>query len=65
MSVRELLVNSRILAPGEIYGARDNPIAPRLMSMFGVIFFVLYILYRQQPTRSLKSYIYWLFFAPG
>jgi hypothetical protein len=57
--------NDRVLTPGEIYGARDNPIGPGLMSLSREDFFVLYMLYRQQPTRSLKSYVYWLFCCTG
>jgi hypothetical protein len=33
--------------------------------MSGEDFYVLYILYRQQPTLSLKSYVYWLLCCTG
>jgi len=62
---RELEENDRVLTPEEIYLARDNPIGPGSMSMSREDFFVLYMLYRQQPTRSLKSYVYWLFCCTG
>jgi len=53
------------IAPDEIYLARSNPIGPGSRSMSGEDFFVLYILYRQEPTRSLKSYVNWLFCCTG
>ncbi len=62
---QELVENDQVLTPGEIYGARDNPIRPGLMSMSREDFCVLYMLYRQQPTQSLKSYVYWLFCCMG
>ena len=58
---QDLVENDQVLAPGEIYGA--HPIGPVSMSMSGEDFSVLNILYRQQPTRFLKSYVYWLFFC--
>ena len=58
---RQLMENERILMPDEIYLARSNPIGPGSKSMSGEDFFVLYILYRQEPTWSLKSYVNWLF----
>ena len=61
----ELIENDRVLPPEEIYMARVNPIGPGSRSMSGEDFFVLYILYRQQPTRSLKSYVYWLLCCTG
>jgi hypothetical protein len=51
---RELIENDRVLPPEEIYMACVNPIGPGSRSMSGEDFYVLYILYRQQPTRSLK-----------
>jgi hypothetical protein len=62
---RELIKNDRVLAPEEIYGAWGNPIGPGSMIMSGEDFYVLYLLYRQQPTRLLKSYVYWLFCCRG
>jgi hypothetical protein len=62
---RELLKNDQVLVPEEIFMARDNPIGPESKSMSGDDFFILYILYRHQPTRSLKSYVYWLFCCMG
>jgi len=50
----ELIENDRVLPPEEIYTARVNPIRPGTRSMSGDDFFVLDILYRQQPTRLLK-----------
>ena len=62
---RELMENERVLAPEEIYLARANPVGPGSRSMSEEDFFLLYMLYRQQPTRSLKSYAYWLFCCTG
>ncbi len=62
---QELIENDRVLAPEEIYGAQDNPIGPGSTIMSGEDFYVLYLLYRQQPTWSLKSYVYWLFCCTG
>jgi hypothetical protein len=42
-----------------------NSIGLGSKSMSGEDFFVLYILYWQQPTQSLKSYVYWLFCCMG
>ncbi len=61
----ELIENDQVLVPEEIYMACANPIGPGSMSMSGEDFFVLNILYRQQPTRSLKSYVYWLLCCMG
>jgi hypothetical protein len=52
---RELMENEHILAPEEIYLACNNPIGPGSRIMSNEDFFLLYNLYRQQPTRSLKS----------
>ncbi len=62
---RELVENDRVLTPKEVYLTRDISIAPGSMSMSGEDFVVLYMLYRQHPTRSLKSYVYWLFCCMG
>ncbi len=62
---RELMDNERVLVPEEIYLARNNPIGPGSRSMSKEDFFLLYILYRQQPTWLLKSYVYWLFCCTG
>ena len=62
---RELMENERVLLPEEIYLARDIPVGPGSSSMSEEDFFVLYMLYRQEPKRSLKSYVYWLFCCTG
>jgi hypothetical protein len=62
---RELMENERVLTPEEVYMARAHPIGPESRSMSGDDFYVLYILYWQQPTRSLRSYVYWLFCCTG
>ncbi len=62
---RELIENNRVLVPEEIFLGWDNPISPGLKSMSGEDFYVLYILYRQEPTRSLKSYVYWPYYYMG
>jgi hypothetical protein len=62
---RELTEKGRILAPDEIVMGRDHPIGPGSKTMSGEDFYVLYILYRQEPTRSLKSYVFWLNYYTG
>jgi hypothetical protein len=63
---RELIENNRVLAPEEIFLGQDNPIlGPGSKTMSGEDFYVLYILYQQEPTRSLKSYVYWLYYYMG
>jgi hypothetical protein len=62
---RELMENERVLTPEEIYLACNNPIGLGSRIMSEEDFFLLYILYQQQPTRSLKSYVYWLFCCTG
>ncbi len=62
---RELMENARILVPEEIYLARINPIGPGSRSMSNEEIFILYLLYRQDPMWSLKSYVYWLFCCMG
>jgi hypothetical protein len=57
----ELMENSHILTPEEILLALSLPIGPGSRSMSDEEIFILYLLYRQDPTRSLKSYVYWLF----
>ncbi len=61
----ELMENSRILAPEEILMARSLPIGLGSQSMADEDIFILYLLYWQDPTRSLKSYVYWLFCCTG
>ncbi len=61
----ELIENNQVLAPEETFLGRDNPIGPGLKSMSGEDFYVLYILYWQEPTRLLKSYVYWLYYYTG
>ena len=60
---RELMENEHVLAPDEKYlnGASGSLVGPGSRSMSDEDFFVLYMLYCQEPTRSLKSYQYWLF----
>jgi hypothetical protein len=61
----ELMDNERVLAPEEKYMACTHPIGMGSRSMSGEDFYVLYILYRQQPTWLLRSYVYWLFCCMG
>jgi hypothetical protein len=63
--VHELMENSRILAPEEILMACGLPIGPGSQSMTDEDIFILYLLYWQDPTWSLKSYVYWLFCCTG
>ncbi len=59
---RELMENDCVLSPEEILMGRDNPIVPGSKSMSCEDFYVFYILYRQEPKQSLKSYVYWLYY---
>jgi hypothetical protein len=58
----ELMENDRVLTLDEIYIAHDIAIGPGSKTMAEE---VLYQLYWQEPTRSMKSYIYWLFCCTG
>jgi hypothetical protein len=58
---RELMENEHVLVPEEIYMAHAHPISPGSRSISREDFYMLYILYRQQPTRLLRSFVYWLF----
>ncbi len=51
----ELMENDRVLTPNKIYNARDIAIGPGSKTMIKEEMFVLYQLYREDPTRSLKS----------
>jgi transposase len=62
---RELMENGRVLPPEKIFMNQDHPIGPGSLSMSGEDFYVLYFLYRQEATRSLKSYVYWLHYYTG
>ena len=61
----ELMENDRVLVLEEIFMGWNNPIRPGSKSMSSESFYVLYILYWQEPTRSLKSYVYWLYYYMG
>ena len=63
---RELMENERVLAPDEKYLAHaTNLVGPGSRSMSDEDFFLLYMLFLQEPMRSLKSYVYWLFCCTG
>ena len=57
----------RVLAPKDIYKRRSDrtPSGPGVLTLTDDDAFVLYRLYRQNPTRSLISYINWLFYYTG
>ncbi len=61
----EIMENAGVLTPEELYLTRANPIGLGSRCMSNEDFFMLYILYPQEPTRSLKSYEYWLFCCRG
>ncbi len=61
----ELMKNECVLVPEEIYMACAHPIGPGSRSMSGEDFYMLYILYRQQPTWLLRSSMYWPFCCKG
>ncbi len=54
-----------ILLPEEIYMACVNLIRPGSRIMSNEEIFIHYLLYWQDPTWSLKSYVYWLFCCTG
>jgi transposase len=62
---KELNLNGRVLRPEEIFANRSMPRGPGSKSMTKEDGFVIYMLYRQNPSRSLKSYVYWLCFLTG
>ena len=61
----ELLMEGRVIAPRDIYRNRQLPIGPGVYTLDTIDSFVLYRLYKKQPTRSLKSYVNWLFYYTG
>lgn len=63
----ELLTEGIILDPKEIYERRtgDLPSGPGSRSLDDGDCFVLYQLYRKDPSRSLKSYVNWLYYFTG
>ena len=46
----ELMENDQVLAPVEICMGPNHPVRPGSMSMSGEDFYVLYILYHQEPA---------------
>ena len=62
---KELLSNGHVDAPEDIYKDRSGPSGPGSISLCAEDSFVLYQLYRGKPTRSLKSYVSWLFYHTG
>jgi hypothetical protein len=61
----ELMENSCILVPEEILMACGLPFVPGSGSMTDEDIVILYWLFWQDPTQSLKSYVYWLFCCTG
>ena len=61
----EIVTLGRIRSPGEIYRERQGPTGPGSICMDAIDWFVLYRLYQREPTRSLKSYVIWLYFYTG
>ncbi|KAL7545645.1 hypothetical protein ACHAWF_009010 [Thalassiosira exigua] len=62
---RELLCEGRVRAPKDIYREQERPIGPGSLSLDPVDIFVIYRLYRKEPTRCLESYVNWLFYYTG
>ena len=60
----ELLSAGHVISPEEIYRQRQRkmPTGPGPIYMDDIDGFVLDWLYQQQPTRSLASYVNWLFY---
>ena len=61
----ELFLQGHIALPADAYKDRGGPSGPGSICMTQEDSFVLYCLYRKQPTRSLKSYANWLFYYNG
>ena len=63
----ELAEEGHVIAPEDIYKRRSlrTPGGPGSISLCDVDAFVLYRLYRKMPTRSLQSYVNWLFYYTG
>ena len=59
------MTEGRIITPKDIYKRWNYSIGPGLISMDLTDWFVLYRLYEKEPTRSLKSYVNWLFYYTG
>lgn len=58
-------MEDHVLAPEDVYERPDCPIGPGSISMNEIDGFVLYRLYEKETTRSLKSYVNWLFYYTG
>ena len=63
----ELAEEGTVIAPEDIYKRRSlrTTGGPGSISLCDVDRFVLYRLYRKMPTRSLQSYVNWLFYHTG
>lgn len=57
---RELRTHGRVLNPGEVYKNQPGPIGPGSKTIGEAGAFVLYLLYSEEPSRVLSSYVYWL-----
>ena len=55
----------QVVAPDIIYSNRNVPVGPGSIRLTSEDRFVLYCLYQKDPTRSLRSYVYWLFSYTG
>ena len=64
---QELMVAGKVVPPEDIYRERSSKTSsgPGSRSLSDVDQFVLYRLYKKNPTRSLRSYVNWLFYHTG
>lgn len=61
----ELESVGHVVAPKDIYKNRGGASGPGSLTFDEIDCFCLYQLYRKEPTRSLKSYVNWLFYYTG
>lgn len=57
---KELLKYDRVLRPDEVRKNRVGPIGPGSKSLGAEGAFVLYLLFSEEPSRTLSSYVEWL-----
>ena len=63
----EIMAEGRVLPPEEVYERRSErvPSGPGSRTLDNDDCFVLYQLYRKDPSRSLRSYVNWLYYYTG
>ena len=61
----ELLNVGHVVSPEEVIQERNQLSGPGSKTLDEIDSFVLYSLYQKQPTRSLASYVNWLYYYTG